>query len=342
MIDLRSDTVTIPTDAMLHAMVTARVGDDIMGDDPTVKELEALAAELTGKQAGLFCASGTMANQIAVMAFTQRGDEVIVGDTSHVYQLESSGMAALSQTQACLIGTSSPDYDLDEIADLIRPEGVQQPHTGLLCLENTKDLNHGYVVPLENMQQASEIAHARGVPVYLDGARIFNAALVLKVTVREVMEPFDAGMFVLTKGLSCPFGSLLVGTTDFIKTARWIKQRLGGGFRQIGYMAAPGILALRSGDTQLRQDHALAQKLASALAELHLLDVPLDMVQSNIVLANVKSSNIPRDVWVTRLAEAGIRVKPIAKYNFRMVTHRSIEDADIDATIKAITGVLHG
>lgn len=199
-IDLRSDTVTQPTQAMRDAMYNAVVGDDIMGEDPTVRELELLSANILGKEAGLFVSSGTMANQIAVMVFTNRGEEVIVGDTSHIFNLEVGGLAVLSQVQTRTISVPNGLYDIEELENLIQEEGLQRAKTGLICIENTNNLNAGLVVPLENIKEVCDLGKSHNIPVYMDGARLFNAAVALDVDPKEIVKDVDAAMFALTKG----------------------------------------------------------------------------------------------------------------------------------------------
>lgn len=339
-IDLRSDTVTQPTEEMRKAMYNAVVGDDILGEDPTVKELERLSADILGKEDALFVTSGTMANQIAVMTFTNRGEEVIVGDTSHIYNLEVGGLSALSQVQPRVISTSEGIYNIDELKELIRDPGIQNAKTGLICLENTMNLNAGLAVPVDNIDEVCEIGKKYKIPVYMDGARIFNAQVALKTDVKEIVKNVDAVMFALTKGLAAPFGAVLAGTKEFIKKARWMKQRIGGGFRQAGFLAAPGIVALRSFTSQLQKDHEHAKILGKALSQMKGINVDVSKIHTNIISGDISGLGISIDEFLDKLLEKKIKAKKISKTSFRMVTHYGIEKEDIDYVIESIKDII--
>lgn len=341
-IDLRSDTVTQPTKEMRDAMYNAIVGDDILGEDPTVRELERLSANILGKEDALFVTSGTMANQIAVMTFTNRGEEVIVGDTSHIYNLEVGGLSALSQVQPRTISAIDGYYDIHELENLIREPGIQNARTGLICIENTMNLNAGMAVSVENINEVCDIGSKYGIPVYMDGARIFNAAVALKVDVKEIVKNVDATMFALTKGLAAPFGAVLCGTKEFIKKARWNKQRIGGGFRQAGFLAAPGIIALRSLDTQLCIDHKNAKLLGEELYGIRGLSVDTTKIHTNIVVGSIKELNISIESFLDKLMNKGIKAKRISKTSFRMVTHYGIDEEDIKHVIATVKEIVEG
>ncbi|MFZ5967480.1 MAG: threonine aldolase family protein [Bacillota bacterium] len=335
-IDLRSDTVTQPTEEMREAMARAVVGDDIMGEDPTVKELEDMSAEMLGKEAALFLTSGTLANQVAVMTFTNRGEEVILGDTSHIYNLEVGGLAALSQVQTRPIAVSNGVYDIEGIEERIQEAGIQRARTGLICIENTNNLNAGMVVPLENIQQVCKLGKKYNIPVYMDGARLFNAAAASGESAKDIVKDVDAVMFALTKGLSAPFGAVLAGTKTFIEEARWYKQRLGGGFRQAGFIAAPGIVALKTMMPQISIDHKHAQILGKGLAEIKGLTVDTSRVHTNIVTGSIQELPITIEDFLNRLQDRGIKAKPISKTSFRMVTHYGIEESHIRYVIETV------
>lgn len=339
-IDLRSDTVTQPTQEMRDAMYHAVVGDDIMGEDPTVRELETLAAELMGKEAGLFFSSGTLANQAAVMAYTQRGEEIIVGDTSHIYNLEVGGLSALSQVQPRPISVPNGLYDICRMEDLIQEEGIQRAKTSLICIENTNNLNAGMVVPLENINQVCDLGKKYNIPVYMDGARIFNAAVASDMEAKEIVKNVDAVMFALTKGLSAPFGAVLTGKKEFIQKARWMKQRLGGGFRQAGFIAAPGIVALKTMLPQIAKDHKNAQFLGKGLAEVEGLIIDVSKIHTNIVTASVEQLPITIEKFLGQLLEKGIKAKRISKTSFRMVTHLGIEESHVQEVIDAVKNIV--
>ena len=328
-IDLRSDTVTQPTQEMRDAMYNATVGDDIMGEDPTVRELELLSAEILGKEDGLFVSSGTMANQIAVMVFTNRGEEVILGDTSHILNLEVGALAALSQVQTRPMPVPNGYYDIDLMKSLIQEEGIQRAKTGLIAIENTNNLNAGFVVPIENINEVCKLGKEHGIPVYMDGARIFNAAIALGVEAREIVENVDAVMFALTKGLAAPFGAVLVGDKEFIQKARWFKQRIGGGYRQAGFIAAPGIVALKTMMGQIAEDHKNAQELGKRISEIEGLVINRDHIHTNILTVSIEELDITIEEFLEELLEENLKVKRISDHSFRMVTHYGIGEEEI-------------
>src|SRR5215217_1002353 len=268
-IDLRSDTVTEPTPEMREAMAEAEVGDDVYGDDPTVNRLEELAAEMLGKEAALFAPSGTMGNLIALLVHCQRGHEVIVGNLSHIYLNEAGGMSALGGMQPCPI-RNQPDgtLALDDILASIRTEDVHHPITRLICLENTQNICGGVPLTPDYTRQVGELARQNNLSLHIDGARIFNAAAAQNVAIRELVEPADSVMFCLSKGLAAPMGSMLVGSQKFIKRARYIRKMLGGGMRQVGIVAAAGIISLERMTRRLSEDHLRAKKLADGLRQV--------------------------------------------------------------------------
>lgn len=339
-LDYRSDTVTLATPAMREAMMQAEVGDDILGEDPTVKRLESAGAALFGKEAALFVISGTMANQVAVMALTERGNEVLVGEESHIYNLEVGGLAALSGVQARALRAAEGRFDVRALKAAIRPAGIQTAVTKLLCLENTYDLNRGIPLPPEYIAQVSELAHAAGLMVYLDGARIFNAATALNVDVRVLCEPVDAMQLCLSKGLAAPVGSLLLGSAAFIAKARWIRQRLGGGMRQAGHMAAAGLVALETMRDRLHEDHENARLLAEGLAAIDERLVDLKIPMTNVVQVELGPLGVSSDTAVSQLLARGIKVKPISATACRMITHWGISRDDIEATLAVVQEIL--
>lgn len=340
-IDLRSDTVTQPTQSMRLAMMEAQVGDDILGDDPTVRQLESLAAEMFGKEAGLFVISGTMANQVALQTLTQRGDEVLVGEETHIYNLEVGGLAALSGIQVKLLKSSKGRFDLDDIRLSVRSKGIQSPITRVLCLENTYDLNRGIPLPADYISLAAKIAHENDLTVYLDGARIFNAAVVHQETLADLCKDVDALQFCLSKGLAAPVGSLLLGSQDFIDKARWIRQRIGGGMRQAGHMAAAGIIALETMVNRLAQDHANAMRLALGMKRLDPTLVNVEETLSNIVRIDFKHSGKSSTQIALSLELNGIKVKQVNSTCCRMVSHHGITEADIDYVVHTLESILY-
>jgi threonine aldolase len=339
-IDLRSDTVTQPSEQMREAMYKAVVGDDIMREDPTVIELEEMSADILGKEDAMFVTSGTMGNQIAVMTLTNRGEEVIVGNTSHIYNLEVGALASLSQVQTRSIEVPNGIYDINEIEGLIQEDGIQRAKTSLICLENTNNLNVGFVVPLDNINDVCNLAKKNNVLVHLDGARIFNAAVASKVPVRELVKNADTVMFALTKGLCSPFGAILAGNKDIIKKARWMKQRIGGGYRQAGFLAAPGIVALKTMMPQLEIDHIHAQILGEGLAKISGLKVDKNRIHTNIITGSVEDLPITIDDFLDTLMQKGIKAKKISKTSFRMVTHYGIEKQHLQQVIQVVEEIL--
>lgn len=339
-IDLRSDTVTQPTQAMREAMYHAVVGDDIMGEDPTVRELETLAAGILGKEDGLFVSSGTMANQIAVMALANRGEEVIVGDTSHIYNLEVGGLAALSQVQTRSIAVPNGIYDIEKMEELIREEGIQNARTGLICIEDTNNLNAGLVVPIDNINEVCALGKKHKIPVHMDGARIFNAAIASGKQVDEIVKNVDTVMFALSKGLAAPFGAVLAGDKEFIKEARWLKQRIGGGYRQAGFIAAPGIVALKTMLPQIPVDHKNAKFLGNELDKIEGLKVDTSMIHTNIVTGSIKNLPITIEEFLSKLLDKGIKAKRISKTSFRMVTHYGIDEEHLKYVVNSVEEII--
>lgn len=339
-IDLRSDTVTMPTEEMRKAMYEAEVGDDIMGEDKTVRELEEVSAGLLGKEAALFVTSGTMGNQIAVMAWAQRGEEIIVGDHAHIYIMESGALAALSQVQTRTLNSPDGIYDLKEMETAIQEKGVQNPRTALICVEDTFYLNAGLVVPQENLEAVKKLGEQYAVPVHMDGARIFNASVRSGVPLDKIAGTADSVMFALTKGLAAPFGGILAGSREFIEEARYLKQRIGGGLRQGGFMAAPGIVALQTMIPRIAEDHHHAQLLAEGLNNMNVFGVDPKRIHTNIVTGTVEDLGITIEDFLTRLHERGILAKRISKTEFRMVTHYGIEEEHIHRVISAVDEIL--
>lgn len=336
MIDLRSDTVTRPTPAMREAMAAAIVGDDQYGEDPTVNELEARAAELAGKEAAVYVASGTMGNLSALLAHCDRGTEVILGDESHILWYESGGPAAVGGITPRTVTTSRwGTYDLDEVEHVIREDRPGFPATALLCVENTYNRCGGAVVPLEHLRDLREIADRRGIPIHMDGARIFNAAASLGVTAADVAQDVDSVQFCLSKGLGAPVGSLVAGSADFITRVRKQRKLLGGAMRQAGVIAAAGIVAFETMIERLPEDQRRARTLAEGLNEIPHLGVDLDVVQSNIVVFKPDAS-IEKEALIDLLAQSGLLVSNYGLRGLRMVTHYEISDEDIHMALQIV------
>jgi threonine aldolase len=341
-IDLRSDTVTKPTPEMREAMAEAEVGDDVYRDDPTVSRLEELAAEMLGKEAALFVPSGTMGNLIALLVHCQRGDEVIVGNQSHIYLNEAGGMSALGGIQPCPI-QNQPDgtLALEDILACIRTEDVHHPITRLICLENTQNICGGVPLTPEYTRQVAELARQNGLCLHIDGARIFNAAAAQNVPVKELVEPADSVMFCLSKGLAAPIGSMLVGTRKFIGRARHIRKMLGGGMRQVGVVAAAGIISLEKMTKRLHEDHARAKKLADGLRQVKGLIVDRGSPFTNMVYLNLRDdAETNAQKVMGKMKEAGILVEPESACRFRLVTHYLIDDLAVEKTVTAFEKAL--
>ena len=341
-LDLRSDTVTKPCEKMRQAMQNALVGDDIMREDPTVHELESMAAQILGYESAMFVVSGTMANQVAVMVFTQRGEEVIVGDKSHIYNLEVAALASMSQVQARPIRVIDGEYCAEEMESAIQRPGVQSATTGLICLENTYDLNSGFPVPLDNLKKIRQLSNKHGIPVYLDGARLLNAAVYQGIAPSEICQYADATQICLTKGLGAPIGSILAGSKGFIDEARRFKQRIGGGMRQAGVIAAPAIYALNNNITRMGEDHENALRLAEGFAKIDGLFVEPDKVKTNIVSPVIMKEGWNADMFIGKLGECGIKSKKIGENRCRFITHLQVTAEDVEyiiAQVQAILGV---
>ena len=341
-IDLRSDTVTKPTPAMREAMHRAELGDDVYGEDPTVNRLEEMAAERVGKEAALFVASGTMGNLVALLTHCGRGDEVILGDRSHTFIYEQAGMAALGGISPHPIPNQADgSLRLDDITSAIRPDNPHFPRTRLLALESTHNLCDGTPVPAEYVAQAAELAHASGLKVHLDGARVFNAATALQVDVRELVHAVDSVMFCLSKGLCAPVGSMLCGSSNFIAEARRARKVVGGGMRQAGVIAAAGIVALEQMVDRLGEDHARAARLREGLVQIP--GVEVGPVTTNIMYIRIAEdvSGPPLEVGA-ELANRGVLLNSRGGGRFRAVTHYGIDDGDIETAIDTMREVMVG
>ena len=328
-IDLRSDTVTLPTDAMRQAMANAEVGDDVYGEDPTVNRIEALGAEMLGQDAAVFVASGTQGNLLALLGHCQRGDEYIAGQLSHCYRAEGGGGAALGGIQPQPLDFQNDGtLDLEQVARAIKPDNYHFARTRLLCLENTQS---GKVLPLEHMASARRLADDHGLALHLDGARVFNAAVKLGISVDTITAPFDSVSVCLSKGLGAPAGSLLCGAPDFITAARRGRKMLGGGMRQAGVLAAAGLIALEQHVDRLADDHANAQLLADGLAGIEGLDVDPSAVQTNMVFVAVRGGDAPS--FSQALSQQNIVIP--ATSPMRLVTHLDISSDAVTRVVDA-------
>lgn len=337
MIDLRSDTVTKPTAAMRQAMAEAEVGDDVFGDDPTVNKLEEIAAETFGKEAGLFVSSGTMGNLVAIMTHCPRGTEILLGDNSHIFYYEVAGASALGGVAYHILPNDRFGMlDPQQVASHIRGENIHYPTTSLLCLENTHNRCGGTVLNKAQIDNLCEIAHAKNVPVHMDGARIFNATTYLEISPKELCENIDSVQFCLSKGLAAPIGSLLVGKKDFIARARKIRKMLGGGMRQVGVIAAAGLIALNEMSQRLDEDHYNARKFAESLALVDGFAVDLETVQTNIVMANLTEKTWAAEEWVAKLKAEGVLATAMDPRRLRFTFHNDVERRDAEQALSII------
>ncbi|MFC1574625.1 threonine aldolase family protein [Gemmatimonadota bacterium] len=336
MIDLRSDTLSLPTEEMLQSSLTAPLGDDSRDGDPTVMELEALAAEMMGKEAGLLTPSGTMSNLVAMRTHVEPGATAIVEESAHLYGAEIGGIAAACGLLVLPVRGTHGAPELEALSSAVRKVGVLFPTPGILCLENTHNAAGGTVIPSHHIQQASEIARVAGLRVHLDGARIFNASVASGKDPRAFTEHADSVSFCLSKGLSAPIGSVLTGPREFITRARWVRRAMGGTLRQAGIIAAPGLVGLRSMIPRLAEDHANARSFAEGVAAMDCLFVDLESVQSNIVNLDVGGLGIDAATFATHLDELGVRGLPGMGFVVRFVTYRGITSGNIDAAITAV------
>ena len=342
-IDLRSDTVTKPTPEMREAMAKAEVGDDVFGDDPTVNRLQEMAAEMMGKEEGLFVPSGTMGNLAALLSHCQRGDEVIIGQLNHSFLFEAGGMSALGGIQSYQL-KNQPDGSLlpEDVENAIRPDDPHDPITRLVCLENTHNRCGGTVQTVATTRALSKVAHEHRLKVHLDGARIFNAAAALGVPARDLAAPVDSVTFCLSKGLCAPVGSVLCGDREFIHKARRARKMLGGGMRQAGIVAAAGIVALEKMTSRLGEDHERARHLAEGLRKNDCIMLDEGTPATNMIFFNLSAhTRLSAPQIAEKLEKQGILVSPNGERRFRLVTHYWIDDAAVERAISAFDSVLH-
>ncbi len=339
-IDFVSDTVTLPTKEMREAMFNAEVGDDVLEEDPTINKLESLAAKKIGKEAALFVPSGTMGNTVAILTHCKRGHEIIVEKTSHIFEYEVGGVSSLAGVMPHIITAEKGIFNPRVIENAIREEDIHYPETGLICLENTHNRQGGTVTPLDTMKEIYHIAHNNNIPVHLDGARIFNAALFLEIDAVVIAKYADSVMFCLSKGLCAPVGSILAGNKEFIMKARKNRKLLGGGMRQAGFLAAAGIVALEKMIDRLREDHENARRLAEGLFKIDGLYIDMERVQTNMVYVHVDKLGISSNQFIQKLDVFNVRCERESPTEVRFVTHYGINQKDIDTTIEAIRKVV--
>ncbi len=333
-VDLRSDTLTLPTQAMRDAMAHAEVGDDVWEEDPTVRRLEELAARRTGKEAALFVTSGTQGNLVSVLAQTRPSQEIILDADSHIFNYEGASSATFGGVQTLALKTERGFLTPEQVRERIRPSNIHIPVTGLVCLENTHNRHGGTCCAPEEIEAVAAVAHAAGVPVHLDGARIFNAAVALGRPVGDFTRPVDSVTFCLSKGLAAPVGSLVCGSREFILRARRVRKMLGGGMRQVGVLAAAGLVALESMVDRLAEDHANARRLAEGVARLPRVRLDLGKVQTNIVIFHVDRTGGAPEL-VTGGVARKIKIHQIGPTSIRCVTHKDVDADDIDRALDA-------
>ena len=340
-IDLRSDTVTLPTKAMRMAMHDAELGDDVYGEDPTVNHLQEVAADRLGKEAALFVVSGTMGNLVSLLTHCGRGDEIILGDQAHIFVYEAGGVSALGGVQVHTIpNTARGMLNLADVEDAIRGDNPHFPRTRAICLENTHNRCGGAVLTPAEMASIKGIAEAHGLVVHLDGARIFNAAEALGVDVREISAQADSVQFCFSKGLSAPVGSMICGSAEFIAEARRTRKIVGGGLRQGGVIAAAALVAIEQMVDRLSEDHENAQILARGLAEIDKISVDPDAVQTNIIMIDVLHPTTDAQSVSEALALEGVKISAVSQKRLRAVTHYGISDQDVKEAIAVVQKVM--
>jgi threonine aldolase len=337
-VDLRSDTLTLPTPEMREAMARAEVGDDVWEEDPTVKRLEAVAAERLGKEAGLFVVSGTMGNLLSVVSQTRPGQEIVLDLDSHIFNYEVAGTAVIGGVQTRPVKTARGFLEPAQVREALRPANIHIPPTGLVCLENTHNRHGGTCCTPEEIAAVAEVAHGAGVPVHLDGARLFNAAVALRRDAQDFARPADSVTFCLSKGLGAPVGSVICGSRELVARARRLRKMVGGGMRQAGVLAAAGLVALDRMVDRLAEDHANARRLAEGLGRLPGLRVDLATVQTNIVIFAVQGPGAAAATsrLVRECAARKVKIHAIGPTSIRCVTHKDIDAEDITRALDAL------
>jgi len=338
--DFRSDTVTRPTAKMRKAMAEAIVGDDVLGDDPTVQELESKAAVMMRKEAALYVPSGTMGNSIAVKVWTRELDEVILEAKAHIYNMESTSITFVSRINPRPLQSQRGAMDPSEVERNIKIPSVHLPRTSLICVENTHNGWGGAVVPIENLKSIRDVADRHDVKIHYDGARVFNASQASGIPVYEYASIGDSIMFCLSKGLSAPVGSVLVGPQDFIDQARRVRKALGGGMRQVGILAAAGIVALDEMVSRLGEDHERAKKLAHGIYDLPGIDLNVEHVETDIIIFGFDHPGMSADEFIAKLEERGVLALVTPAKDIRFVTHKDVDDEDVERAIAAIREIL--
>lgn len=333
-IDLRSDTVTKPTDEMRKVMASAEVGDDVYGEDPSVNLLQEKVAELLGKEKALFVASGTMGNLVSILTHTHPGDEVILEANAHPFHYEAASAAAYGGVQFYPVPGKHGILTDEQVSRAIRPKDPHYPKTRLICLENTHNRGGGKIYPLEETEKIRALADHHGISMHLDGARLFNASVATGIPTEAYCKPFDSVSICLSKGLGCPVGSVIAGSAEWIEAAHQSRKRLGGGMRQAGILAAAGIYALDHNIERLGEDHRHARVLADAISQIPLFEFTPSSVETNIIVLPIHDPEIAPEDVVNRLQSEGVLAVPFGPGEIRLVTHLDITDKDINYTIE--------
>lgn len=342
MIDLRSDTVTKPSPGMREAMARAPVGDDVYGEDPTVNRLQEMAAALLGKAAALFVPSGIMANQLAIRVQTHPGDEVIVESRSHIVRYEHGAAAALAGVQLQMLPSERGILEPEQVKAAIRPRDPYHPKTALICLENTHNSGGGTIYPLSTVERIRAVALEHGIPMHLDGARLFNAVIATGISAAEYARHFETVSFCLSKGLGAPVGSLIAGSQETVERLRPLRRMYGGGMRQAGILAAAGIYALEHNIARLKEDHEHARRLARLLYEIPTVRTDVDRVETNIVIFEVADGRRSTAEILAALRREGVLVNAVGERTFRAVTHLDVSAQDIEEAGRIFQKVLSG
>lgn len=340
-IDLRSDTFTQPTDEMREAMKNATVGDDVFEEDPTINELQDIAAKKLGKESSLFLPSGTMGNLVSILTHCGRGDEIILGDRSHIFLNEVGGISSLGGVHPSILPNKDDGtISIDKLKLAIRPPNIHYPPTRLICLENTHNFCFGNPISTDYMAEIASIGKKNNLKIHLDGARIFNAATALKVDVKEITQHVDTLMFSLSKGLSAPVGSIICGSKGFITKAKKNRKMVGGGMRQCGHLAAAGIIALEKQTKRLYEDHENAKIFSETISKSPDIQIDLKQVQSNIVFFGINSNKIKGQNFVSQLAKRGVKILETQPGFFRAVFHQGVSNEQALPAAKAIQEIL--
>lgn len=338
--DFRSDTVTVPTPRMLEAMASAQVGDDVFGDDPTVARLEATFAGLFGMEAALFLPSGTMGNQAAVAAHIVPGEEVICDSNSHIFMYEGGALARIAGAHVRTLDAEAGIYHMGRLSRAIRPVSVHMPRTGLVCVEQTHLFSGGSILPLDYLRELRDYTRSHGIPIHMDGARLFNAQVETGVDCEEYGAVCDSMMISLSKGLSCPVGSILLGEGAFIERAKRARKWMGGAMRQSGYLAACGLVALEDQLPQIAQDNARCRRLGGVVLGLDGVRLAQSTIDTNVLFLEVTQSDLDAPMLEAALADEGVLTLALGERLLRLVTHRMVGDADVDRAASALQKVL--